>query len=78
MRDRGRTVADVAGALEATPDEVERWADDLGVPGTDRLPTVADCLGTDVAAVRRLVLRSKMRQVQRASRGDDSPTRAAS
>jgi len=78
MRDRGHTVVDAAGALGATPSEVERWVGDREVPGTARLPAVADYLGTDVAEVRRLVLRSQMRQVQRDIRGEDTPTRATS
>jgi len=78
MRDRGHTAADAAGALGATPGEVERWVGDREAPGTARLTAVAGYLGTDVAEVRRLVLRSQMRQVQRDIRGGDAPTRAAS
>lgn len=77
MRDRAHTAASAAGAAGATPDEVERWVGDHEAPGTARLPAVADYLGTDVAEVRRLVLRSQMRQVQRDIRGGDTPTRSA-
>jgi hypothetical protein len=78
MQDRGHTVVDAAGALGATPRDVERWVGDREAPGTAQLPAVADYLATDVAEVRRLVLRSQMRQVQRDIRGGDTPTRAAS
>ena len=78
MQNRAHTVSDAAAALGATSDEVERWVGDHDCPGTARLPAIADYLGTDVAEVRRLVLRSQMRQVQRDIRGGDTPTRAAS
>ena len=78
MRDRGHSAVEAAGALGSAPGDVERWVGDRQSPGPGRLQAVADYLGTDVAEVRRLVLRSQMRQVQREIRGGDTSTRAAS
>ena len=78
MRERGHTAVDAADALGTTPRDVERWVGDRETPGTDRLATVADYLGTDVVEVKRLVLRSQMRRVQRDIRDGPAPTRAAS
>ena len=78
MRERGHTAAHAADALRATPGEVELWVGDREAPATARLHAVADYLGTDVTEVKRLVLRSQMRQVQRDIRDGPAPTRAAS
>ena len=82
MAERGQSVERAAGAVGATPVEVEQWAEDAGVPREDQLTGIADYLGVDTAEVKRLVLRSQMRRVQRdirgEVRGDATETRAAS
>jgi hypothetical protein len=78
MAERGQSAGGAAAALGATPVEVEHWAADVGVPRDGQLSGIADYLGVDAAEVRRLVLRSQMRRVQREIRGEAEPTRAAS
>ena len=78
MAERGQSVDRAAAIIGATPVEVEHWAADLGTPGVAQLGDIADYLEVDTAEVKRLVLRSQMRRVQRDIRGGAAPTRAAS
>jgi len=78
MTGRGHSAKDAAAAIGATPVEVGDWVGDLDAPVPDRLAGIAGYLGVDVAEVKRLVLRSQMRRVQRDIRGGPTPTRAAS
>jgi hypothetical protein len=78
MEDRGHTAADVAALISATPVDVERWVGDLETPEPARLPDLGYYLGVDAAEVKRLVLRSQMRRVQRGIRDGPGPARAAS
>ena len=78
MAERGHTAVDVAAIVSATPVDVERWLGDLENPQPARLPDLGYYLGVDVAEIKRLVLRSQMRRVQRGIREGPGPARAAS
>ncbi len=65
-----------AVAVGATPAEVEHWVADLKTPGDTQLAGIADYLVVDATEVRRLVLRSRMRRVQRDIRGESEPAHA--
>lgn len=78
MAGRGHSADVAAAALGATPVEVEHWAVDLGTPRDAQFTGIADYLDVDTDEVKRLVLRSQMRQVQSDIRGDTAPSRAAS
>ena len=64
---------DVAALVGATPADVGRWAADKLVPRPAQFDALAGYLEVDVAEVRRLVLRSQMRKVQREIREGTGP-----
>jgi len=70
---RDQTCDDVALEVGADAAEVGRWAADRLVPELDRYPALAAYLGVDDAELRRLVLRSQMRKVQRDIRDGIAP-----
>ena len=74
MGERDQTCDDVAAAVGERPSVVGRWAVDREVPETGRYDAVARYLGVDVTEIRRLVLRSQMRMVQREIRDGAGPT----
>lgn len=78
MRDRGHTAADVAALVSASPVDVERWMNDFETPEPARHADLGYYLGVDADEVKRLVLRSQMRRVQRGIRDGPGPARAAS
>ena len=65
MRSRNETADSLAHRLGTSAAEVGRWADDREVPTGAQLGAVAGYLGIPDDEVRRLVLRSQMRNVQR-------------
>ncbi len=67
----GEDAAEVAAIVGATPLDVERWAEDADVPGPAFHWALAEYLGVDVAEIKRLVLRTQMRMVQRPARPAD-------
>jgi len=67
-----------AAATGASPSELRDWKADLGTPREAQLAGIADYLGVDVAEVKRLVLRSQMRRVQREIRGGTAKRPVAS
>jgi len=73
MWERDETCEDVAAAVHASPAVVGRWAADREVPVPGQFDAVASYLGVDVAEIRRLVLRSQMRKVQREIRDGVAP-----
>jgi transcriptional regulator with XRE-family HTH domain len=73
MGSRHDTCDDVASAVGTSPEAVGRWAADRLVPEPDQYDAVARYLGADVDEVRRLVLRSQMRKVQREIRDGVGP-----
>lgn len=56
---------EVAVVVGATPKDVADWADDAVAPGPQYHWALAEYLGVDVPEIRRLVLRTQMRIVQR-------------
>ena len=76
MWSRKDTCDDVAAAVGSTPAVVGRWAADKSFPDPDQYDAVARYLDVDVAEVRRLVLRSQMRRVQRDIRDGVGPDSA--
>ena len=70
---RDETCDDVARQVGASAAAVGRWAADRLVPEAERNAAVADYLGVDLAELRRLVLRSQMRKVQREIRDGVAP-----
>jgi transcriptional regulator with XRE-family HTH domain len=72
MRSRNETADSLAQRLGVTAAEVGRWADDREVPTGAQVGVVAGYLGISDDEVRRLVLRSQMRNVQRDIRRDDT------
>ncbi len=73
MWERDQSCEDVAVAVGATAAAVGRWAADRLVPGPGQFEALGRYLGVDVAEVRRLVLRSQMRKVQREIRDGVGP-----
>ena len=73
MWDRNESCDDVAQAVGATAEEVGRWAADRLAPEPGQYEALSGYLGVDVAEVRRLVLRSQMRKVQREIRDGVGP-----
>ena len=73
MYARDDTCDDVARVVGATPAVVGRWAADKLVPDPEQFAAVGQYLDVDVAEVRRLVLRSQMRKVQREIRDGVAP-----
>jgi hypothetical protein len=73
MWERHDTCDDVARAVGVSPAITGRWAADRQVPEPGQFGDVARYLGVDVADVRRLVLRSQMRKVQREIRDGVGP-----
>ena len=65
MWSRGDSCEELAERTGASAADVGRWADDRDVPGREAWPALAEYLDVDVVEVRRLVLRSQMRIVQR-------------
>jgi hypothetical protein len=59
---------DVAVVVGASHIEIGAWVIDAEVPGPEFHWALAEYLGVDVPEVRRLVLRSQMRIVQRTVR----------
>jgi len=78
MSERGHSLDTAASAVGTTRVDLQQWAEDRGTPGEAQLAGVADYLGVDVAEVRRLVLRSQMRRVQREIRGGPTTSQVAS
>jgi len=73
MVSRNETASSVARRLGVTPELVDQWADDRAVPTGELVQVLATFLDVDVAEVRRLVLRSQMRHVQRDIRRGTGP-----
>jgi len=73
MWTQDETCDDVAAAVGASPSVVGRWAADRQVPEAPQFDAIARYLDVDVAEVRRLVLRSQMRKVQREIRDGVAP-----
>jgi hypothetical protein len=76
MWERDETCDDVAATVGAPSSVVGRWAADREVPGAGQFDAVARYLGVDVTEIRRLVLRSQMRKVQREIRDGVGPASA--
>jgi len=73
MWKRDETCEDVALVVGATAAAVGRWAADRLAPEPEQFEAVGRYLGVDVDEVRRLVLRSQMRKVQREIRDGVGP-----
>ena len=73
---RDETCDDVARGVGVSPSVVGRWAADRQVPEPGQFDAVAHYLDVDVAEIRRLVLRSQMRKVQREIRDGVGPASA--
>ena len=65
MWERKHTPDDVAALIGADPTDIDRWAGDRLTPGPGEFAALAGYLEVDVDEVKRLVLRSQMRKVQR-------------
>ena len=74
MVSRNETVESLAGRLGFTAAEVGRWADDRDVPSNQQIGVLATYFDIPEDEVRRLVLRSQMRNVQRDIRRGGRPT----
>jgi transcriptional regulator with XRE-family HTH domain len=73
MWERDDTCDDLARAVGVSSATAGRWAADRQVPEPGQFDDVARYLGVDVSDVRRLVLRSQMRKVQREIRDGVGP-----